>query len=81
MGPNRSLDEFLDPSPSIDDPSPSIDEEAHSTDNPARSTEPVGPTIVYAWDPLPRSCERCGESVHARWFDGTEPCCSDCKPW
>ncbi|MFB6300372.1 MAG: hypothetical protein ABEH65_08945 [Halobacteriales archaeon] len=45
----------------------------HATVSPASAT--------YTWDPSGSPCARCGQTAEARWRDGEELVCGDCKEW
>jgi hypothetical protein len=70
---NRSLDEFADDGPAEDDVEPPADADAEA------AVEPLAET--YAWSPDGGSCTRCGEPADARWRDGDDLVCADCKAW
>lgn len=58
---------------SEDAPDPKRDSHSETT------VEPIGTT--YAWSPDGGECALCGETVGARWRDGGDLVCADCKNW
>lgn len=45
----------------------------------SKAVTPVSAT--YVWTPEGGECAHCGDRVEARWRDGAEFVCVDCKEW
>lgn len=84
MTEDSSLDEFLDAGEDDDgsDAQPTDSDASEGETAAAEVSESVDPAVsTYSVAPEGVACERCGESVRARWRDEGAFVCGDCKSW
>ena len=57
------------------------DDSTTGDDAPADTDDVEPAQATYAWAPDGASCDRCAATVTARWRDGDDLVCADCKDW
>lgn len=80
--PDPDTEQPADGDPSTDDSGPTGTATVEPDAEVPIATEAVSAvSATYAWSPDGGSCARCDTTVEARWRDGEELVCADCKDW
>lgn len=88
MAENRSLDDFLAADETDDEEDTDSEAEADGetgddaqTAADGAAASPDRPLATYRWSAGDEDCPVCGTSARARWRDGEQFVCADCKEW
>ncbi|WP_327051292.1 DUF7573 domain-containing protein [Halomicrococcus gelatinilyticus] len=82
MSRDASLSDYAATDSDGDDEREAATDDAADDPDAAPELDGVDPAqATYAWVPDGAACDRCAATVTARWRDGDDLVCADCKDW